>query len=248
MQSPAVAASSRSVRSTRPVAWAVSCAPVDYLAAVAAMEERADRIARGQADELVWLLEHPPIYTAGRSASAEHLLAADRFPVFASGRGGKLTYHGPGQRIAYVMLDVKLRGGDVRAFVAALEAWIIAALAALGVAGERRAGRVGIWVRRPGGDGAEDKVAAIGLRLRHWVSLHGLSVNVSPDLEHYSGIVPCGLPDHGITSLAALGAEATIEAVDKALRASFETCFGPTRAAPNPLEGAVCAHATAGGS
>jgi lipoyl(octanoyl) transferase len=217
--------------------WLISPRPVDYAAAVRAMELRAEAIAAGRAPELVWLLEHPPLYTAGSSARAEELLDPHRFPVYETGRGGRFTYHGPGQRVVYVMLDVKRRCGDVRAFVAALEDWIIATLAGLGVPGETRPGRVGIWVRRPDkGPNAEDKIAAIGLRLRKWVSLHGLSLNVDPDLSHYAGIVPCGVEDHGVTSLADLGAPASMEAVDNVLRRQFERCFGPTRSAPACVE------------
>jgi len=194
------------------------------------MELRADAIAADSAPELVWLLEHPPLLTAGSSARAEELLDPRRFPVHQTGRGGRFTYHGPGQRVVYVMLDVKRRYGDVRAFVAALERWIIAALAELGVAGETREGRVGIWVRRPErGPQAEDKIAAIGLRLRKWVSLHGLSLNVNPDLSHYDAIVPCGVRGHGVTSLADLGVPTSMEAVDNVLRGTFERCLGPTR-------------------
>jgi lipoyl(octanoyl) transferase len=217
--------------------WAVSRGLVDYPDAVQVMETRAACIAAGEAAELVWLLEHPPIYTAGTSARAEELLTADRLPVHRTGRGGRLTYHGPGQRVAYVMLDVKRRGADVRAFVAAIEAWIIDALAELGVRGETRADRVGVWVPRPDkGAGAEDKIAAIGLRLTKWVSLHGASLNVRPDLAHYSGIVPCGITGYGVTSLADLGAEHSMEIVDNALRGHFERRFGPTRDAPEPFE------------
>jgi lipoyl(octanoyl) transferase len=216
--------------------WALSGAPVDYSDAVRAMQERASGIAEGCAPQLVWLLEHPPIYTAGTSARPEELLS-DRFPVHHSGRGGRLTYHGPGQRIAYVMLDVKRHGGDVRAFVAALEDWIIGALGELGVEGEARQGRVGVWVPRPEkGDAAEDKIAAIGLRLTKWVSLHGASINVHPDLTHYSGIIPCGIAEHGVTSLAELGAHHSMEAVDNALRRHFERRFGPTRDARAPVD------------
>jgi lipoyl(octanoyl) transferase len=220
----------------RTIEWARSNAPVDYPDAVRAMQERATRIAAGEAAELVWLLEHPPIYTAGTSAREDELLIRDRFPVHRTGRGGRLTYHGPGQRIAYVMLDVKRRGGDVRAFVAALEGWIIGALADLGVAGETRPDRVGVWVRRPQkGLGAEDKIAAIGLRLTKWVSLHGISVNVAPDLSHYSGIVPCGIAGHGVTSLADLGIGHSMEIVDNALRDHFERHFGATRDVCEPI-------------
>jgi lipoyl(octanoyl) transferase len=217
------------------VEWAASRQPVDYLEAVRAMEARVARIAADEACEFVWLLEHAPIYTAGTSARAGDLILPDRFPVLPTGRGGKFTYHGPGQRVIYVMLDVKRRGGDVRAFVSALEGWIIATLAELGVVGETRAGRVGIWVRRPGDGEGEDKIAAIGLRLRRWVSLHGVSLNVSPDLSHYDGIVPCGIAEHGVTSLAHLGHAASMEVVDNALKAQFESRFGPTRAASAPV-------------
>lgn len=221
---------------TRTVEWARSTAPIDYPAAVRAMQERASGIAERRAGELVWLLEHPPIYTAGTSARDDELLARDRFPVHRTGRGGRVTYHGPGQRIAYVMLDIKRRGGDVRAFITALEGWIIGALADLGVAGETRPDRVGVWVRRPRkGPGAEDKIAAIGLRLTKWVSLHGVSINVAPDLSHYSGIVPCGIAGHGVTSLADLGLGCRMEIVDNALRHHFERHFGPTRDACEPL-------------
>lgn len=220
-----------------PVDWAVSRRPVDYLVAVRAMEARVERIARGEAPELVWLLEHSCIYTGGTSAREEDLLEPDRFPVHRTGRGGRFTYHGPGQRVIYVMLDVKRRGGDVRAFVSALEQWVIDALAQLGVAGETRAGRVGIWVRRPEkGAHAEDKIAAIGLRLRKWVSLHGLSLNVSPNLAHFDGIVPCGIRGRGVTSLAELGVPASMEVVDNVLRAQFERRFCPARAGPEPVE------------
>ena len=210
------------------VEWAVSEEPVDYLEAVHVMEARAAEIAAGAAPELVWLLEHPPIYTAGTSARASDLIAPDRFPVLPTGRGGKFTYHGPGQRVIYVMLDVKGRFGDVRGFVAALEAWIIGALAELGVKGETRPGRVGIWVpdeKR----GSEDKIAALGFRLKKWVSLHGISLNVRPELSHYDGIVPCGIAEHGVTSLARLGQIASMEVVDNALKTEFERRFGPTR-------------------
>jgi lipoyl(octanoyl) transferase len=219
------------------IAWARSDAPIDYPDAVRAMQERAAGVASGDAPELVWLLEHPPIYTAGTSTRDEELLAHDRLPVHRTGRGGRLTYHGPGQRIAYVMLDVRRRGGDVRAFVAALEDWIIGTLAELGIAGETRDDRVGVWVRRPDkGLGVEDKIAAIGLRVTKWVSLHGVSLNVDPDLSHYAGIVPCGIAGHGVTSLADLGAGYSIQAVDNALRRHFETRFGPTYDAAAPCE------------
>jgi lipoyl(octanoyl) transferase len=221
------------------VEWAVSRRPVGYGEALKVMESRVDQIVRGEAAELVWLLEHPPLYTAGTSARPDELLEPGRFPVYPTGRGGRFTYHGPGQRVVYVMLDVKQRGGDVRGFVAALEDWIIASLARLGVGGERREGRVGIWVRRPDkGPGAEDKIAAIGLRLRKWVSLHGLSLNVSPDLSHYAGIVPCGIAEHGVTSLADLGGPASMQVVDNVLQVEFERRFGPVAAAPDPLAAA----------
>ncbi len=224
------------------VEWALSREPVDYLEAVRAMEARAERIAAAEAPELVWLLAHPPIYTAGTSARASDLIAPDRFPVLATGRGGKFTYHGPGQRVIYVMLDVKRRCGDVRGFVCALEAWIIGALAELGVRGETRSGRVGIWVQRPHADGqAEDKIAAVGLRLKRWVSLHGMSLNVDPDLSHYDGIVPCGISEHGVTSLVRLGAPVSMEVVDNALRAEFERRFGPTCIAGAPVLEAIAA-------
>jgi len=205
-----------------PVEWRFADAPVAYPAAVAAMEARVAAIRAGAAPELVWLLEHPPLYTAGTSAKDEELLAPDRFPVYRSGRGGRFTYHGPGQRVAYVMLDLKRRGPDVRRFVGDLEAWTIATLARLGVAGERRSGRVGIWVRQ---GTSEAKIAAIGVRVRHWVSYHGIAINVDPDLEHYAGILPCGIADYGVTSLAALGKPATMAAVDRALRESFAEVF-----------------------
>ncbi len=199
------------------------------------MQERAAAIAAGTRPELVWLLEHPPLYTAGTSSRPDELLRADRFPVFQTGRGGRLTYHGPGQRVAYVMLDVKRRGGDVRAFVASLEAWLIASLADLGVVGETRAERIGVWVPRPEkGAGVEEKIAALGLRLSKGVSLHGISLNVGPDLSHYDGIVPCGIAGHGVTSLADLGLGHAMEVVDKALRTHFERRFGPTADAAPP--------------
>ena len=219
-----------------PVGWAVSTDYVDYPAAVAAMEARAAAIADGTAGELVWLLEHPPLYTAGVSAKATDLLAPDRFPVFESGRGGQFTYHGPGQRVAYVMLDLTKRGRDVRAFVAALEAWIIDALAAFNVTGELRDGRVGVWVERKGaGWSREDKIAAIGVKLRRWVSFHGISLNVEPDLSHFSGIVPCGQTEHGVTSLVDLGLPVAMDEADAALRTSFVKVFGPVEDAAAPV-------------
>jgi len=214
--------------------WAVSRAPVTYPEAVAAMEARAAAIADGTAGELVWLLEHPPLYTAGVSAKAGDLLDAGRFPVFQSGRGGQFTYHGPGQRVAYVMLDLSRRQKDVRAFVAALEAWVIGALGRFGVAGEIRPGRVGVWVARTDPP-REDKIAAIGVKLRRWVSFHGISLNVAPDLGHFSGIVPCGVTEHGVTSLADLGLPAMLETADAALLASFREVFGDVAPTEPPI-------------
>ena len=205
------------------VEWRRSDAPVPYPEAVALMEARVEAIRAGRAGELVWLLEHPPLYTAGTSARPEELLDP-RFPVYASGRGGRYTYHGPGQRVAYVMLDLRARGADVRRYVTALEAWLIATLARFGVEGERRDGRVGIWVDR--GGGREEKIAAIGVRIRRWVSFHGVALNVDPDLSHFGGIVPCGIAQHGVTSLAALGIPVSMAEADMALRASFEEVFG----------------------
>ncbi|MEO5375255.1 MAG: lipoyl(octanoyl) transferase LipB [Alphaproteobacteria bacterium] len=206
------------------IEWLTSSGLVDYEEAVAFMEARVAAIATGCAGEMVWLLEHPPLYTAGTSAGAGELLAPGRFPVYRSGRGGRYTYHGPGQRVAYVMLDVGRRGGDVRRFVWSLEEWVIRALARLGVAGERREGRVGIWVVT-GEGGRENKIAAIGVRLRRWISYHGIAVNVAPDLEHFSGIIPCGISGHGVTSLTAMGVAASMALVDEALRQSFEEVF-----------------------
>jgi lipoyl(octanoyl) transferase len=208
------------------VEWQVAEGLTPYPDAVDFMEARATAIRAGTATEMVWLVEHPPLYTAGTSARAEDLLDPAGLPVFATGRGGQYTYHGPGQRVAYVMLDLKPRGADVRAFVHDLEEWLILSLARLGVAGERREGRVGIWVKRPGGPpGAEDKIAALGVRLRHWVSFHGVALNVDPDLGHYAGIVPCGIRDHGVTSFARLGATTDMPTVDRALRAAFAEVF-----------------------
>lgn len=212
------------------VEWQVSDAPVPYLEAVAAMESRAAAIAAGEARELVWLLEHPPLYTSGTSGQPGDLLDP-RFPLFTTGRGGQLTYHGPGQRIAYAMLDLNRRRPDVRAYIAALEQWIIGTLAAFNVRGERREDRVGVWVKRPDkGEGFEDKIAAIGVRLRRWVSFHGIAINVDPDLSHFSAIVPCGVKDprYGVTSLLDLGHPVTMADVDVALRASFTDVFGAT--------------------
>ena len=210
------------------VEWRIEPGLVDYEAAVAFMEERVAAIAEGRAAELAWLVEHPPLYTAGTSADPSDLVEPDRFPVHQTGRGGQYTYHGPGQRVAYVMLDLDRRGKDVRAFVAALERWIIGALAAFNVRGETREDRVGVWVRRPDkGNGAEDKIAAIGIRVRRWVTYHGISLNVEPDLGHFAGIVPCGIRGHGVTSLVDLGLPVTMEDADMALKASFVEVFGP---------------------
>lgn len=219
-----------------PCGWAVSAGYVDYPAAVAAMEARAEAIARGEAGELVWLLEHPPLYTAGVSARDADLLDPDRFPVHRTGRGGQFTYHGPGQRVAYVMLDLSARRKDVRAFVAALEAWIIAALGRLAVDGVVREGRVGVWVERrsPGAAPREDKIAAIGVKVRRWVSFHGIALNVEPDLAHFSGIVPCGQTEHGVTSLADLGLTASMDDADEALRQAFREIFGEVVPADPP--------------
>ena len=224
------AATPRAIGTAGPVDWLVSDVPVPYEAAVAEMEARVDAIRAGTAPELVWLLEHPPLYTAGTSARDEDLLTPDRFPVHRTGRGGEFTYHGPGQRVAYVMLDLKRRGPDLRRYVCDLEDWLIRALARFNVTGERRAGRVGIWIDRgrDGGEpGREDKIAAIGVRVRRWVSFHGVSLNVEPDLERFSGIVPCGIEGYGVTSLADLGLPVTMADVDAALRASWDEVFGP---------------------
>jgi len=213
-----------------PVEWTICDDPVGYQAAMAEMEARVETILRGEAAERVWLLEHPPLYTAGTSADRADLIDPGRFPVFETGRGGQLTYHGPGQRVAYVMLDLRRRRQDVRAFVAALEDWLIGTLWAFHIRGERREDRVGVWVRRPQrGADIEDKVAAIGIRVRRWVTFHGISLNVEPDLEHFSGIVPCGVADHGVTSLVDLGVPVTLAEVDSVLRAEFEKRFGATR-------------------
>ncbi|MEL6504354.1 MAG: lipoyl(octanoyl) transferase LipB [Pseudomonadota bacterium] len=219
-------------QSPAPVAWRVLEGLQDYEKTVAAMERQAQAIAVGHATEAVWLLEHPPLYTAGTSANAADLVMPHRFPVHHTGRGGQYTYHGPGQRVAYVMLDLKRRNPDVRAFVAALEAWVIGTLDRFNVRGERREDRVGVWVQRPDrpappGLVAEDKIAAIGIRLRKWVSFHGIAINVEPELEHFSGIVPCGVQNHGVTSLADLGLPVTMDDVDVALKAAFIEVFGP---------------------
>ena len=213
-----------------PVEWRISDSEVAYESAVAVMDERARAIAEGQASELVWLLEHPPLYTAGTSGQADEVVEP-RFPVFQAGRGGQTTYHGPGQRIAYVMLDLKRRGPDVRRYVASLEEWIIRTLAAFNVRGERREDRIGVWVRRPDkGAGHEDKIAALGIRVQRWVTLHGIAINVEPELSHFGGIVACGVRDarYGVTSLADLGITATLNDLDIALRREFEKLFGAT--------------------
>jgi lipoyl(octanoyl) transferase len=218
-----------------PVEWFIADGLTDYAAAVAVMEARAAAIAAGGAAEAVWLVEHPPLYTAGTSADDADLLAP-RFPVFRTGRGGQFTYHGPGQRVAYAMLDLKRRGGDVRAFVTALEAWIIDTLEAFNLKGERREDRVGVWIGRSDkGAGFEDKIAAIGIRVRRWVSFHGISLNVEPELAHFDGIVPCGISEHryGVTSLVDLGLPVTMSDADVALRNAFEGVFGPTVRAGN---------------
>ena len=209
----------------RPPEWRTSARPVSYPDAVRVMEERVGAIRDGGAAELVWLLEHPPLYTAGTSARPGELLDAVRLPVYPSGRGGRYTYHGPGQRVAYVLLDLKVRSADVRAYVGRLEEWLIAALAEFGVRGERRAGRVGVWVVR--GDG-EAKIAAIGVRIRRWVTYHGVSLNVAPNLDDYRGIVACGYDGYGVTSLADLGVAATMAEVDRALRDTFNLVLGGT--------------------
>jgi lipoyl(octanoyl) transferase len=227
---PAPTASFLAAPGSPPVEWTVSPSLTPYGEAVAEMEARADSIAARTLPERVWLLEHPPLFTGGTSAKPGDLLDA-RFPVHRTGRGGQFTYHGPGQRVAYVMLDLKRRRADVRAYVAALEAWLIGALAEFGVVGEVREDRVGVWVRRPDkGEGAEDKIAAIGVRIRRWTTFHGVSLNVAPNLGHFAGIVPCGIgdPRYGVTSLADLGRAATLVGADRALRRSFEATFGPT--------------------
>lgn len=228
-----------------PVEWRIDKGPTPYLEALAIMEERAAAIREGSAPEMVWLIEHPPLYTAGTSAVAADLIEPDRFPVFNAGRGGEYTYHGPGQRVAYVMLDLKRRREDVRAFVAALEDWIIRTLARFNVKGERREDRVGVWVVRPDrpflpdGSAAEDKIAAIGIRLRRWVSFHGIAINVEPDLSHFSGIVPCGVADHGITSLVDLGLPVSLADLDIALKAAFEEVFGPAELSSSQTGGTM---------
>jgi lipoyl(octanoyl) transferase len=222
-------------RHAPPVEWVVARGLIEYPDALAQMEARAEGIARGEKPERVWLIEHPALYTAGTSAKESDLIDA-RFPVYRAGRGGQFTYHGPGQRVAYVMLDLKRRRPDVRAYVAALEGWLIEALEAFDIVGETREDRVGVWVTRPdkppspGGEMAEDKIAAIGVRVRRWATFHGVALNVDPDLTHFSGIAPCGIrePQYGVTSLADLGRAVTLAQADAALRAAFETTFGPT--------------------
>lgn len=220
------------------VGWAVSSGRVGYEAAVAAMEARADAIAAGKAGEIVWLLEHPPLYTGGTSAKPQDLRAPDRFPVYKTRRGGQFTYHGPGQRVAYVMLNLAEREKDVRRYVRDLEAWIIEALAAFNVRGELRENRVGVWVDRtaPGGALREDKIAAIGVRIRRWATFHGIALNVEPDLSHFDGITPCGISQAGlgVTSLVDLGLPAVMDEADAALRTAFEAVFGPTADAAPP--------------
>ena len=209
---------------TRPVEWRISSQPVAYPTALAAMEERVEAIRAGRAPELCWLLEHPPLYTAGTSARTEDLLAPTRFPVFPAGRGGQYTYHGPGQRVAYLMLDLQRRGPDLRAYIWRLEEWVIRTLARFNLHGERRQGRVGIWLTKP--DGAEAKIAAIGVRIRRWVTYHGVAINLDPDLEHFTGIVPCGIRGSGVTSFAELGLTTSMAELDDVLIESFGEVFG----------------------
>ncbi|MFT3672156.1 lipoyl(octanoyl) transferase LipB [Aestuariivirga sp.] len=207
---------------TSPVRWEVSTGLVGYPDALARMEREVEAIRHGEAAELIWLLEHPPLYTAGTSANPADLVAPDRFPVFDAGRGGQYTYHGPGQRVAYVMLDLRKRGNDVRAFVTALEEWIIRTLTAFGIAGERREDRVGVWVTRPG---REDKIAALGIRVRHGISFHGISINLDPDLSHFEGIVPCGISEHGVTSFRDLGLSTSMADLDAVMAQQFAAVF-----------------------
>jgi len=230
-----IATSFLAASGTQAVEWRVEPGATGYEEAVAFMEQRVAGIRAGNAPEMLWLVEHPPLYTAGTSAENGDLLDPDRFPVFKTGRGGEYTYHGPGQRVAYVMLDLKRRAPDVRRFVATLEEWLIRTLAGFNVRGERREDRIGVWVARPDrGVGQEDKIAAIGIRLKRWVSLHGIALNVDPDLSHFSGIVPCGVADprYGVTSLTDLGHPVTLPEVDMALRQAFEGLFGETVAEP----------------
>lgn len=208
-----------------PVTWHTLDGLSPYAQTISNMEAQALNIANGEAGEHVWLLEHPPLYSAGTSANVSDLVDPERFDVFKSGRGGQYTYHGPGQRVAYVMLDLRKRGRDVSAFVRTLEQWIIDTLAAFDVTAERRCGRVGVWVEHA--DGREEKIAAIGVRLKKWVSFHGISINVNPDLTHFDGIVPCGITEHGVASLASLGKNVTLSELDAQLKLNFETLFGP---------------------
>jgi len=224
---------SETARVTGNIEWKITDAPVEYPEAVAFMEARVAAIAAGAESECIWLLEHPPLYTAGTSATPADLLMPERFPVYTTGRGGQYTYHGPGQRVVYVMLDLNRRGRDVRAFVHFLETWLIATLDRFNVRGETRPDRVGVWVRRPD-IGREDKIAAIGIRLRRWISFHGISINVEPDLEHFSGIVPCGIQEHGVTSLVDLGLPVTMADVDVALRKTFEDLDDAETSGPRP--------------
>ncbi|MFC5344661.1 lipoyl(octanoyl) transferase LipB [Brevundimonas staleyi] len=232
---PLSAAISPLIRSDgRPVEWVVAPGYVPYEEAVAEMEARVALIAAGEAPERVWLLEHPPLYTAGVSARDDDLIDAGRFPVHRTGRGGQFTYHGPGQRVAYVMLDLNQRGKDVRGFVRGLEQWIIGSLSEFGVEADVRDGRVGVWVERKGpGWAREDKIAAIGVKVRKWVSFHGISLNVEPDLDHFGGIVPCGIAEHGVTSLLDLGVTASMDEADAALKASFVRVFGAVGKSPS---------------
>jgi lipoyl(octanoyl) transferase len=223
----------------RAVEWRIADGPVDYELALATMRDRAAAIARGEAEELVWLVEHPPLYTAGTSADAHDLLQPNRFPVYSAGRGGEYTYHGPGQRVAYLMLDLKTRGRDVRCLVQGLEGWIIDTLEAFNVTGETREGRIGVWVKQPGRPGGESKIAAIGVRVSKWVTTHGIALNVAPDLSHFDGIVPCGISDRGVTSLEDLGQLVSMPETDAALRAAFERRFGPTLSVPETLVSAA---------
>lgn len=219
----------------KPVEWWISDDLVPYPTALDTMKRIATDIAAGQSSEVVWLVEHPPLYTAGTSARSDDLLQPDKFPVYDAGRGGQYTYHGPGQRVAYVMLDLRERGRDIRCLVNGLEGWVIDTLAAFNVRGDRRDGRIGVWVDRPErGPLSEDKIAALGVRVSKWVSFHGISLNVSPDLSHYTGIVPCGISDHGVTSLEDLGHIVSMPEVDDVLKQTFETHFGPVKSAkPN---------------
>jgi lipoate-protein ligase B len=226
---PAAAGGDPALDAAGPIHWRISDTPVGYPEAVALMEARVAAIRRGEAPELIWLLEHPPLYTAGTSAGAGELLQPGRFPVYPSGRGGRYTYHGPGQRVVYVMLDLKRRGGDIRCFVHTLEAWIIATLAVFGVVGERRDGRIGIWVTA---GGHEAKIAALGVRVRRWVSYHGIAINIDPNLEHFAGIIPCGLAGYGVTSLAALGLSIGAADVDRALEETFASVFDTRHSQP----------------